>query len=409
MIEINASPSKSASHRGFILAAMTGRSVLVERPLIAEDTRATLAGLRQLGYDWVAQGDDILFNRGRAVPNGPITIDCQNSGTTLRLLTALSASYAVPVTLTGDESLRQRPNEPLLDALRRAGVDVRSEAGCCPMTIQGPATPGTWSVSGEQSSQFVSGLMLLAACRPATTIKVNPPMVSTPYIRLTYDMLLAFGLDCVLEEDDLGGMQLTVNGHCAPAPVRFRIEGDWSSAAFPLVAAALAKRSIRLTGLKPDSAQADARIVAFLRRFGQHVVFEDNELVLEPRPIRSPGQLNLGACPDLFPALVVLASAADSQVTMRGCPQLAWKESNRIQAMADGLRAAQIGCTAYDDGLMVKPGPPSAGHIKAQNDHRIKMAFEVLSVSYGGRLTVDSQGAAQVSYPRFWSDLRKIR
>lgn len=404
-LELDVPTSKSVTHRALLLAAQSTVPCRVLRPLRGADNLATLACLRALGARAENQGDDLVFSpvAGWTPPEDPL--DCGNSGTTLRLLAGQVARLGCPVTLTGDASLQTRPNGPLLGALEGLGVATSSNGGRAPLTLCGPLSAGQAVLPSRVSSQYASSLLLALATVPgSSTLTLEAPVASRPYLDLTAHQAAAFGLHWSTVTRN-GVLQFDIPGGQRPRCSEVRVEGDWSGAAFPLLAGVLTGREVRLRGLDRRSAQGDRALVPLLRAFGQHLVWSAGDLVLKPQPLVAPSPLDLGATPDLFPALAVLAARAPDSVVLFGAPSLRDKECDRIAAMAVGLRALGAEVTEHPDGATFGafPRDPTPAQVQTHHDHRVYMAFRVLA--HVAEIDVDGAGCEAVSYPDFEVDL----
>lgn len=430
--------SKSVTHRAFLLAALSRVPCRVEAPLLGEDCRSTLAVLRSMGARFTvgegavdfepiddlhagtacgvgprqcAIGDDEVCGPG-CLPDRALDrqLDCGNSGTTLRLMLGQAARLRGVTTLTGDASLRTRPNGPLLDTLRARGAEVSHTHGRAPIAIGGPISPGAMALPPGVSSQYASSLMLAAALLDGDSVlRLPPPVSSRPYLGVTRAVAAGFGVALHFEPQADRGLWVRIPGGQRPAAERYTVEGDWSAAAFPLVAAAVLGRPVALTGLSPHSAQGDRIVPRLVASFGPRVVWRGRTLCLEPAPLVAPADpIDLGATPDLFPPLVALAALAEGETTFVGAPSLREKECDRITAMAEGLLAVGIECRERPDGLWVRGGKPWGGAVRSHGDHRIHMAFSVLARCAHLPLTVDGRGCEAVSYPDFHRDLDRL-
>jgi 3-phosphoshikimate 1-carboxyvinyltransferase len=397
---LQAPGSKSETHRAFLLAAQSDVPCRVRSPLLSEDTHATLAGLHACGARLhLEEGGDVQFLPAPLRPPRQ-AIDCRNSGTTLRLLTATSARFGAEVTLTGDASLRARPNGALLDALTSLGARCASQDGRAPISVRGPLHGGPVSLPAGASSQFASALLLaLAGTAGPSTIDLQPPLASAPYLDVTLAVARSFGLAIAQEEHP--GRRFTLTGPQVPHADSFTVAGDWSAAAFPLVAAAITGGRVAVRGLDPKSAQGDRVIAEHLAHFGASVAIGNGEVVIEGAPLASPGTVDLAATPDLFPALAVLAACSRGTTTFTGGGALRHKESDRIAAMADGLTRMGIAVQQRPDGLVVQGGALHGAAVASHGDHRIHMAFAVAGLAASGTTTVDDPACAAVSYPGF--------
>ncbi len=371
--------SKSITHRAHILAALG--HARVEGALDAADTRATadaMARYPELGH-----------------------VDCGNSGTTLRLLTGLAARLDAPVSFSGDPSLSGRPNGPLLDALARAGATIRG-GPTLPYTIEGPIQPGAFTLPANVSSQYASSLLLaLPFLEGDSTLRLEKPIASRPYIAIT----LAMMADAGLEVHAADGVY-HIPGNQSVKAACIRVEGDWSTAAFPLVAGAIAG-AVTVEGLRLDSPQGDKKILAFLEAFGAEV--EVGTSVTASAGALRGTDVDVFDTPDLFPALAALAACATGTTTFTGGTSLRDKESDRIAAMAEGLTAMGVRCQETDDGLLVQGNPDALkpATVHGHHDHRIHMALSLLGLRCG--VTVTDAESVGVSYPDFHIDMRRLQ
>lgn len=407
-VELRVPASKSVTHRAFLLAALSRRPCRVREPLWGQDNRATLDALVALGARAAQVGGDVAFEPVPDLRPAEVPLDCANSGTTLRLLAAQAGRLAGVTVLDGDDSLRSRPNGPLLDALRALGAEVGSEGGRAPLRVRGPLRAGRVALPPRTSSQYASGLALaLALVEGDSEVWMPAPVASRPYLELTADQAARAGL--VWAQDDGGdGLLLRIPGGQRPDVDELRVEGDWSTAAFPLVAGALVGRPVWVGGLLEDSVQGDRAVVELVGRFGPRVAFHGDVLELEPAELRAAGTLELGATPDLFPALCVLAARAPGETRLVGAPSLRHKETDRISAMVSALVALGIDAEELPDGAVVRGGGALArAAVRSHDDHRIHMALSCLGLV--GPVDVDGRGCEAVSYPAFHSDLAAFR
>ena len=265
---IEAPSSKSMTHRGVICSALAQGRSQVKHPLSADDTEATLRVLQALGVgvgklkgSWIIEGGEL---------NPPTEdLDCGESGTTLRLMTAVCALVEGLSVLKGGPSLSSRPVEPLLEALRQLGVACESRGGYPPVRVHGKGgfAGGEVSIRGDISSQFVSALLLIAPfARDQLRVKVTTRLESAPYVGMTLDAMRAFGVQAEASE---GYREITVKRQVY-TPTTFAVEGDWSSGAYMLAAGALAGK-ISVENLHPGSRQADAAITEVLAKMGAEV------------------------------------------------------------------------------------------------------------------------------------------
>ncbi|MEA3191422.1 MAG: 3-phosphoshikimate 1-carboxyvinyltransferase [Thermoplasmata archaeon] len=385
MIRVAAPPSKSFTHRAYLLAAQSDQPCTVLRPLRAGHTDGTLRALAQMGARFEAAPDAVRFLPASLRPP-PGAVQCGASASTMRLVAAAAARFPVATVLDGDAALRARPQADLVTALRALGV--RADAG--PLRVQGPLLGGSVAIPPGASSQVASGLLLALAQAPGPSrLAARAPVASRPYLDVTLACMAAFGLTA-RAADTAGAWVADLPGGEGPRCARFEVEGDWSAAAMLLCAAAIQGERIEVAGVRPDSVQGDRAIVELLARFGT------------PGALESPGAIDVAAVPDLFPPLAAVAAHARGTTTFTGGAALRAKESDRIAAMADGLRALGAEVQERPDGLVVRGGAPlRLAAVASRGDHRVHMALAIA----GGR----PDGDAGASFPGFAHALAALR
>jgi len=401
----SAPPSKSYTHRAILLAALSRGPSIVRRPLLSEDTEATLAGAEALGASVDRPEDGLrIACEGLRPPDAPI--DARNSGTTLRLLSGVAALVDGRTVLTGDASLRKRPMGPLLDALIGLGASARSleENGCPPVEIRGPMKGGEISVPGSISSQFVSSLLLACPLAPSfTALHVLPPVRSEPYVEVTLHMMRSFGVGV-----EAAGEWYYIPGGQAYRPRDFAVPGDFSSSAFPFVAAALTDGDVTLEGLDSWMPQGDRRILDLLRDFGASVDVRADAIRVRGGPLAGL-TVDVGGTPDLFPVLAVLATQARGVTRFVNGEHLRLKESDRIETTVAFLRAMGADIQGTRDGAVVRgPSTLHEAFVDSKGDHRILMAAAVAGLVADGPVEISDPECYRVSYPTFLEDLRAL-
>ena len=406
--EFHAVPSKSATHRALVAAALAEGVSTIKGPLDAWDTRVTLAGIRALGVPvderdgaWIVHGASGQLPGGAAIELG-------ESGTSARFLTALAALGRRSSTLDGGGRLRERPIAELITALGSLGAAVEAaNATAFPVSAGGASVRGgEVTLSGARSSQFASAL-LLAACafERGLRLSVQPPRVSFAYVSLTVEMLERFG--AVVTRED---------GACfSVAPQRLEaktltVEGDHSAASYLFAAAAIVGGSVRILGLDPRSLQPDVRFLGDLQSLGCRVVADAEGVVVEGSGRVPAFSWDLADAPDLAPTAAVLALFAEGPCVLSGLHHLAFKESDRLAVLRNNLEllGAEVRVTAGT--LAIVPprrGASRAARIEVSGDHRIAMAFAVAGLALPG-VTIDEPDAVAKSYPRFWDDFARL-
>lgn len=399
---VAAPPSKSMTHRAILMAALSDGPCRIIDPLISDDTDVTADAVRSMGVSVETEDGVMTVVPGRL--HAPSFVDAGNSGTTLRFMAAVSALFDSETAITGDASLCDRPMGPLLDALTSCGAVCRSYEGRAPVRIRGPIAGDSFEIDGSTSSQFVSALLIIAPMlgRPVD-IRLKGRTVSSPYIELTVSMMREFG---IAVETTKGGYRVMPGKYHAHD---LTVTGDYSSAAYPLVAGALAGR-VTVTGLDSDSPQGDRRISEILRAAGCSVTEENGTVTCASNGRPRAMDIDMSDIPDLFPIVAVLLSTADGRSRLYGASHLRNKESDRIETVTSMLRSLGADIEPTDDGCVIYGVKMlKGGYVDHRGDHRVKMAACIAAFVSDGPVLTESDGSYKVSYPEFADMLGRIR
>ena len=338
--EVFAPPSKSYTHRAITLAALSKESI-IHRPLLSADTRATIRASRMFGAKIEEKGEDLIIHGFNGKPNVPEdVIDAANSGTTLRFMTAIASLTEGIAVLTGDSSLRTRPNGPLLKVLNQLGAKACSSRKNekAPIIVKGGLKGGEINIEGSISSQFVSALLI--ACSLAentTTISIIGKLKSKPYIDVTIEMLGLAGIKILT--DDSNDTRFIIPGKQEYDLKEYTIPGDFSSASYLLAAAALMDGAeLKVKNLFP-SKQGDKVIIETLKQMGANIGWDKEAGIVT---VRGGNRLkaitfDAGATPDLVPTVAVLASVAEGTSRIENAEHVRYKETDRLSALATEL------------------------------------------------------------------------
>lgn len=400
--EVYPPPSKSITHRAYILAGLaTGTKI--KNLLESTDTAATKAVLTQMGAKFAVTKDGYISTA--QIRQGAGQADCKNSGTTLRLLTSLATLFPEQTTLYGDQSLHKRPMMPLIAALEELGAGITHTNGLPPLTITHPVSSaeGHCTIAGNISSQYISSLLIMGAAREATTtIQITGDLVSRPYLDLTLSMLQERGA-LITEHAN----KFVVQGGQLKAQ-NIRVPADFSSIAFHAVAAALPSNSIRIHNIDIQYPQADANILNALRQMGANIQM-GSELVVTGKHLTAIN-FNLNDSPDIFPILAVAATYAKGTTKLYGARHLKYKETDRIAAVTAMLTALGANITPTDEGAIIRgTGKLQGGvEIDSMGDHRIAMAAAIAAVGAEKPVSITNAECVAVSYPKFFEDLQRL-
>ena len=407
-----APPSKSYTHRA-VLAAGYADGAIVRDPLVSADTKATMRAVEAYGGSVSLAEDESAvevtgFDGRPGTPDD--VIDCANSGTTMRLVTATAALQDNLTVLTGDESLRSRPQGPLLDAVEQLDGDAESTRrnGQAPLVVGGGGG-GAVEIPGDVSSQYITALLMAGAVSPAgIDIDLTTELKSSPYVDITLEVLDDFGVDA--EKTDAG---FTVEGGQSYAPEGgdYNVPGDFSSMSYLLAAGALAAEDgLRVTSAFP-SAQGDAAIVDILDRMGADLNWdEENGEITVSKSELTGIEVGVEDTPDLLPTIATLGAAADGVTRITDAEHVRYKETDRVSAMAEELTKMGAEVEEHQDELFVYGADSDlvGTTVEGRADHRIIMSLAVAGLVADGETTVTGAEHVDVSFPEFFDVLDSL-
>ncbi|RNJ26357.1 3-phosphoshikimate 1-carboxyvinyltransferase [Halosegnis longus] len=408
---VRAPPSKSYTHRAILAAGYAGETT-VTNPLDSADTRATARAVEAYGGT-VTRGESQVvvegFDGRPEVPDD--VIDCANSGTTMRLTTA-TASLADGLTvLTGDGSLRSRPQGPLLDALGDLGGRAESTRGNgqAPLVVGGNIDGGEVAIPGDVSSQYITALLMAGAVtEEGIDIELTTELKSAPYVEITLELLDAFDIETHRTDD---GFRVPGGQQYATEAGTYAVPGDFSSMSYLLAAGALAadEDGLLVEGAEP-SAQGDSAIVSILDEMGATLDWDRDagEIRVEQSAL-SGVEVDVGDTPDLLPTIAALGAVADETTRIVNCEHVRYKETDRVSAMADELTTLGASVEEQQDVLTIHGGESSltGGTVAGHDDHRIIMALSLVGL-VAGPVTVEGSDHVDVSFPGYFETLRSL-
>lgn len=451
-VTVSAPASKSLSHRALMAAALAGGVSRLSHVLESDDTARTRDVFAALGARFERTGPGAftvsgLDGRVRSHAESrsgqakePLSCYVGESGTTCRLVTAILAAGQGSFRIHGAGRMHERPLTDLASALIALGAGIRFEGkpGCPPLILDAhgldaSALPGGMvDIGSDESSQYLSGLLLAAPLGRGLTIRLaGGKVVSWPYISLTLETMERFGIRFAVEtlEDGIWkNADWRTLTQADPCKLRFRVqtgpylpgthavEGDWSGASYFLAAGAIGPKAVRVRGLNRHSLQGDAALIGILERMGARMEWGSDDgaeaITVFPSPLRGL-DVDMGHCPDLVPTVAATAAHAKGRTVIRNVAHLKIKESDRLQAPAEELRKVGCAVTVSGDGLIIEPpagGPKApAGQtpFSAHNDHRIAMSASLLGLpgltgSAGFAVPLDDPACVAKSFPHFW-------
>ncbi|MBI3091599.1 MAG: 3-phosphoshikimate 1-carboxyvinyltransferase [Candidatus Tectomicrobia bacterium] len=399
--------SKSHTIRAVLLATLAHGASIIRNPLESEDAQAALTASRAFRAEvetTYEEGAWRIEGIGGLVRPPDDVINIANSGTSCRLAigaASLGGGYSV---FTGDASVRSRPMEPLLAALRNLGAEAFSTRGNgkLPVVVRGPLRGGRTAVEGF-SSQFLSSLLL---CTPlsAEGAEIHPvDLRERPYVEMTLLWLDRLGIR--YERDGYASFRVPGGQHYEGFDCL--VPGDFSTATFALCAAAMTDSQVTLQGLDMQDCQADKAVVAYLRRMGADIAINDEGIHVRGGELRGC-ELDLCDTPDALPALAVVGCVAAGETRLVNVPQARVKETDRIAAMRSELKKLGADIEEREDGLVVRQSALQGGLVEGYGDHRIVMSLAIAGLVAKQPVRITTAEAVNVSYPRFLEDFQRL-
>ena len=424
--EICAAASKSAMQRACAAALLHNGQTIIYNPGNSNDDKAALSIIKNLNAEVENSADGSikitgskLFQSTNSLTTGEdgggasssgedsvsASINCGESGLSIRMFAPIAAISSNEISITGSGSLLTRPMNFFDEIFPQVGVTIQSNNGKLPLKIKGPLHPANITIDGSLSSQFLTGLLMAfakVATEPVTITVSN--LKSKPYIDLTLQMMKHFGYKVINENYERFVIQpVTLN----PQPITYTVEGDWSGAAFLLVAGAVAG-NITVKGLDVSSTQADKAILQALIMAKANISITTQEIIISSKPMEA-FHFNATDCPDLFPPLVALAAYCAGTSVIEGVSRLAYKESDRALTLQQEFAKMGVQIKLQDDLMLIEGGGKINGaKLHSHHDHRIAMACAVAALKADGESTIDEAGAINKSYPAFYDHLQQL-
>jgi 3-phosphoshikimate 1-carboxyvinyltransferase len=397
-----APPSKSYTHRMLVAALLSNGKTVIEKPLVSDDTLATLEAIKALGVSveqkdgfWEVDGQPLL-----KTPEKPV--NCRESGTTLRFMIPVAALAQGKTTFVMGSSLNKRPIKPLLQSLSDLGVKTQYNPPSV-VVYGGGIKGGKTTLRGDISSQFISGLLF--ACPRAkkdTQISFTKPVESKGYIDMTAEVLCKHSVKVEISKDY---SRIRIPSGQNYKPFKHKVPGDFSSTAYLLAAAAVTSSKIRVYNVDCTSKQGDKEILEILRQAGVNVYVGENFVEVHGA-ISNPVNIDAGDIPDLVPACTAIACYARGRSEIRNAGRLRYKESDRLAALYTDFKKMGADITVEGDSLIIMGQCELHGAvIDPHNDHRIAMACAVAALGAKGDSKIMNAECVSKSYPNFFRDL----
>lgn len=402
--------SKSLTNRALICAALAAGDSTLTGALDSEDTQVMIASLRELGIYVDAKDEGRTLHVrgcGGKLPKREADLFVENSGTSMRFLTALATLGNGVYRLDGIARMRERPLADLSEALEQLGAKIRlSETGCPPVEVHASGLHGgEVKIRGDISSQFLSALMMAAPyADAAVSIEILGTLVSVPYVEMTQAVMESFGAQL---EADNEHHHIAVRSDSSYQGANYHVEPDASAASYFFAAAAITGGDITVQGLHRGSLQGDVAFCECLTQMGCRVEYGENSIRVLGGKLEGIN-VDMNAISDTMQTLAVVALFAEGPTCIHNVAHVRHKETDRINAVANELRKLNAEVEEFQDGLVIKPGKPRPAQIATYNDHRMAMSFSLAGLVQPGIEILDPQ-CVNKTYPKYFEDLENLR
>ena len=406
--------SKSMGHREIICAGLAAGTSIIDNISMSKDIEATMRCLKAINVavdeiPSMIEGRKALQISGTGHPMAAAdSVDCGESGSTLRFFLPLGANLNCPLTFTGHGKLVSRPLQAYYDIFDEKFIQYFNDNGNLPVTVNGRLTPGTYKLPGDVSSQFVSGLLFaLPLLNGDSVIEITSPLESSAYVDMTINCLAKFGIK--VENEGGAHRRYLVPGKQHYQAQDSQVEGDWSQAAFWTVGGSLGK-GITCQGVNVKSLQGDQAVVDIMERMGAAISQTENSVTVNGGATKAT-LIDAANCPDIIPVLTVLAAVSEGTTKIINAGRLRIKECDRVAAMTRELNKMGAAITEEPEGLTIvgKPEGLKGGvQVDAWNDHRIAMSLAIAAQKCAEPIRLTGSESVAKSYPTFWEDYKSV-
>ncbi len=405
---VKAPASKSYTHRIIIAAALSDGICTIHNALKCEDTLMTIFALQKMGIDIIFENREIVVHGGKGKIfkyNKPIYL--KNSGTSIRLLTAVATLGEGKYLLEGTKRLNERPLNDLIETLNKIGGRLSSvnRDGCSPVEIiAGSLSGGKTTIKCGESSQYLSALLLIAPYleKGIDITVVNGDIVSKPYIDITIDVMKKFGVNV----ERYGYKKFMVKNGEIYKSGAYTVETDYSNAGYFWGAAAITGAEITVKDTYENSIQGDVKFVEVLEKMGCEIRYKNDGISVKGNGLKGIS-IDMSDMPDAVPMLGVVAAFAKGETVIKNIAHLKAKESDRIRAVVSGLNKMGIKASYENEAMIIEGGTPKGALIKTYDDHRIAMSFAAAGLKTPG-IFIENESCVEKSFPNFWDALKSL-
>lgn len=401
--EVIVPPSKSLAHRAIICASLASGTSVISNVSYSNDILATLKAMEMLGANIKKDGSTLTITGSKPIFKSEKTIDANESGSTLRFLIPICLAFNENATFIGQSRLVKRPLDVYFDIFDKQNIEYKHN-NYLPLTVNNKLKAGDYLISNNSSSQFITGLLFaLPLLDGDSKIILKEKLESAGYIYLTLDLLKKFGINIIFKENIF-----YIKGNQTYKAFNYKVEGDYSQAAFFLVAQALGN-NIKVKGLDKDSIQGDKAIVKYLEDLGCKFKYENNEYTLLSKSLKNR-DIDVSQTPDLGPILSVLFTQIKGKSSLINASRLRIKECDRITDVILELKKLNVNCSETYDSLTVNGISNINGAVlDSHNDHRLVMSFAILATVAKEEIIIRNAGAVSKSYPDFFEVYKKLK
>lgn len=399
--QISVPYSKSYLQRAIAISCLHPGTSTIIGITKSDDAMAALDIAKSIGAEVSITANQITIKNSANHPSTSISVNTGESGLSTRMFSPILASKYSSTHISGLGSILNRPMNMIIDALEKLGLEITSNNGKLPLEINGNIISDHISIDASETSQLLTGLIIAFSFRQCNSSIHVDQLKSIPYIQMTLDILADYGIQ-VQHKDYLF---YTFKAFNLPQKKwTYRVEGDWSGAAFHIVGAAISGR-IQLMNLNPISSQADRAILDAIHQCGARFSWHDNILFVEKHALNA-FTFDASHCPDLFPPLAALAVACSGKSILIGTDRLTHKESNRALTIQEELKKLGIVVHLTGNEMHITGGKVSGGNVSSHNDHRIAMMLAILGTISETPIEIEGADAVNKSYPDFFKDIR---
>ena len=406
--------SKSMGHREIICAGLAAGTSIVDNISMSKDIEATMRCLKAMGVavdeiPSMIPGRTALQITGTGHPVASEDFaDCGESGSTLRFFLPLGAMLGCPLTFVGHGKLVSRPLQAYYDIFDKQFIQYFNDNGNLPVTVNGRLQAGTFSLPGDVSSQFVSGLLFaLPLLKGDSVIEITSPLESSAYVDMTISCLAKYGIK-IINENNVHRRYI-VPGNQHYQALNSHVEGDWSQTAFWTVGGALGE-AVTCMGISEDTLQGDKAVLEIMERMSAAITRGENSVVVSGGATKAT-VIDASNCPDIIPVLSVLAAVSSGTTKIINAGRLRIKECDRLAAMTSELNKLGAKIMEEAEGMTIEGCPEGlagGGEVDAWNDHRIAMSLAIAAQCCKEPFVLNGAGSVSKSYPTFWEDYQSV-